>query len=96
MDRRVSFSKDLSSSGTVSRVFRSVNLDVAIVLRANDLSGFVARDLSGFMLSLHRGMKHEADRAAPGDSADEIQRGVRRMACWGADPDGGGATAGDV
>ncbi len=68
----------------------------ALVLRANDLSGFVARDLSGFMLSLHRGMKHEADRAAPRDSADEIQRGVRRVACWGTDPDGGGATAGNV
>jgi hypothetical protein len=45
-------------------------------LRANDLSGFVARDLSGFMLSPQRGMKHEADRAATEDSADEIQRGV--------------------
>jgi len=41
------------------------------MLRANDLSGFVARDLSGFKLSPQRGIKHESDRVATGDSEDE-------------------------
>ncbi len=41
------------------------------MLRANDLSGFVARDLSGFKLSPQRGIKHESDRVATGDPEDE-------------------------
>ena len=46
------------------------------VLRANDLSGFVARDLSGLKLSSQRGAQRETDRTATGDSEDEIQRSV--------------------
>jgi hypothetical protein len=48
----------------------------AEVLRASDLSGFVARDLSGFTLSPQRGATRETDGIATGDSEDEVQRGL--------------------
>src|SRR5712692_7844342 len=47
------------------------------VQRANDLSGFVARDLSGLGY-LRKGVQFEADTLATGDSEDEIRRGI-----WG-------------
>ncbi|MGH8378353.1 MAG: hypothetical protein ACRER7_05305, partial [Gammaproteobacteria bacterium] len=46
-----------------------------LVWRANDLSGFVARGLSGFIVTFKRG-GHEKDRLATGDPEDEISRSV--------------------
>jgi hypothetical protein len=46
------------------------------VLRANELSGFVAHDLSGSKLSSRGGTKREADKIATGDSEDEIHGGI--------------------
>ncbi len=45
------------------------------MLRVRDLSGFVARDLSG-CYSHPKGVADETDRTATGDSEDEIQRGL--------------------
>jgi hypothetical protein len=40
-------------------------------LVANDMSGFVARDLSG-LWCVPKGVRHETDGMATGDSEDEI------------------------
>jgi hypothetical protein len=45
------------------------------VWRANDLSGLVARDLSGFIWGLEVA-QDEADGAAAGDPEDEIRGSV--------------------
>jgi hypothetical protein len=52
-----------------------VNPLSGILLRAFDLSGFVARDLSG-RHSHQKEVTNEADRGIPGDSEDEIQGSV--------------------
>ena len=45
-----------------------------ILLRVFDLSGFVARNLSGCHIA--RGGRYEADTSATGDTEDEIRRSV--------------------
>jgi predicted NUDIX family NTP pyrophosphohydrolase len=46
-----------------------------VVLRVHDLSGFVARQLSG-RHSVPKGVRDEPDEAATGDTEDEIRRSV--------------------
>ena len=45
------------------------------VLRVNDLSGFVARNLSG-RHSAPQGVRHETNGGATGDTEDEIRGSV--------------------
>ena len=48
---------------------------VLSLLRVNDLSGFVARNLSGCH-SAPKGVRHKTDGAATGDAEDEIRRSL--------------------
>jgi hypothetical protein len=50
------------------------NENVFGVSRAFDLSGFVARKLSGCPIA--RGGRYEADKSVTGDTEDEIRRSV--------------------
>lgn len=54
---------------TVTRQVRGIGLS-----RAFDLSGFVARNLSGCPIA--RGGRYEADKSATGDTEDEIRGSV--------------------
>jgi len=62
------------------------------VWRANDLSGLVARDLSGFIWGLEVAQE-EGDGATAGDPEDEVRRSVWRLARRTAVARGGGAVA---
>jgi hypothetical protein len=46
-----------------------------LLSRVFDLSGFVARELSGCHIAL-KGVNDETDRTATGDTEDEIRRSV--------------------
>ncbi len=48
--------------------------ETKILLRAFDLSGFVARNLSGCHIA--RGGRYEANKSAAGDTEDEIRRSI--------------------
>ena len=48
---------------------------MAAMLRVNDLSGFVARNLSG-RHSAPQGVRHETNGGATGDTEDEIRGSV--------------------
>ena len=50
---------------------RFVNLFLRQLLRVFDLSGFVARNLSGCHIA--QGGRYEADKSATGDTEDEIR-----------------------
>ena len=51
-----------------------VQLENSGLLRVLDLSGFVARNLSGCHIAL--GGRYEADTSATGDTEDEIRRSL--------------------
>jgi hypothetical protein len=65
------------------------------LLRVRDLSGSVARQLSG-RHSAPKGVPDETDGTATGDPEDEIRRSVRRMEHRAADAGRSGADLGDV
>ena len=65
------------------------------LLVANNLSGFVAHDLSGLM-GHRKEVFHEPNEGATGDSADAICRGVCGLAGAAIDAGRGGAIAGGV
>ena len=76
------------TAGIVSAKSRSL-----AVSRVRDLSGFVARDLSG----CHRYLKEvldDTDGVATGDPKDEIRRGVRGLVSGAVEPGGSSAAIG--
>ena len=63
-----------------------------MLLVTHNLSGFVARDLSGFAFSSWKGVKRETARVATGDPENEAERNsnpvesrsLRPLSCGGA------------
>jgi hypothetical protein len=49
-----------------------MSIGFSLRVASHDMSGLVARNLSGFMLNLPWEVKREADRAAAGDPEDDV------------------------